>query len=191
MYVVRNLTKRTIILGDLKAEIGPYKMLDLEKVAHREDVSRSRDLRSALKSAMLRLMSNSVVKQKKEPEVKIVERIIEKHHTETTIDEARLEAIMRKILSEKSTPPTQIQESIPTDKILDAVAALQQKIDTLGTGKEESLLDMPGIDPERLADLQSKVIEEMSKNIETGVRKTGKKVKLKDTNLSDLASELD
>lgn len=195
MYVVRNLTKRTIILSDLKAEIGPYKMLDLEKVAHREDVSRSRDLRNALKSARLRLMSNSVAKQPKVPEVRIIERIIEKqvekHHTETIIDEGKLEAIMRKILSEQPKPPTQIQESVPVNKILDAFAALQQKIDTFGTDKKDSLLDMPNIDPERLADLQSKAIEQISKNIETGVRKTGKKVKLKDTNLSDLASELD
>jgi len=188
MYVVRNLTKHTIILSDIRAEIGPGKMLDLEKVAHREAIERSADLRAAKKSSRLRLIGNDVASKPKlkpaETSVinQITERIIEKP-SENNLDEEKLEAIMRKILSEQIQPSA----AVNTDQILDAVIALKKQLATT----DKSSPDMPNIDPTQFADLQSKAVEKLSETIETGVKKTPKKVKLKNTKSSDLANELD
>lgn len=197
-YVVHNLTKRTIVLSDLRAEIGPQKMLDLEKVAERAAIDRSYDLRLALNTKRIRLCSQGIVSKTVKPEVLVVEKIIEKHHHHKTeikteiLDEARLAALMKKILLENQPAPQQVTVA-PIDssqQILEAMTALQQKIDAMG-GDDNAELSMPSIDPVRLAELQAKAIDKMSADIETGIKKPGKKVILKNTHLGDLASELD
>ena len=192
-YVIHNLTNKTIILSDLRAEIGPHKMLDLEKVAERTAVDRSYDLRLALSTKRLRLCSQGVVSKTSKPEVFVVEKIIEKHHHHESgqqgLDEARLAALMKKIMLENQVAP----QPVPVDsseQILKAMSALQAKIDAMG-GDDSSDTDMPSIDPEKLAELQAKAINKMLENIETGIKKPGKKVILKNTHLGDLANELD
>lgn len=193
-YVVHNLTNRTIILSDLRAEIGPHKMLDLEKVAERAAVDRSYDLRLALNTKRLRLCSQGVVSKTSKPEVLVVEKIIEKHHhhhhgEQQGLDEARLAALMKKIIIENQAAP----QPVPVDsseQILQAMSALQAKIDAMGDDGSSGT-DMPSIDPEKLAELQAKAIDKISKNIETGIKKPGKKVILKNTHLGDLANELE
>lgn len=192
-YVVHNLTNKTIVLSDLRAEIGPHKMLDLEKVAERTAIDRSYDLQCSLNTKRLRLCSQGVVSKTSKPEVVIVEKIIEKHHhhepKQQGLDEARLATLMKKMLLEHQavTPPAPKDSS---EQILQAMSALQAKIDAMG-GDESFGTDMPSIDPEKLAELQAKAIDKMSESIETGIKKTGKKVILKNTHLGDLANELD
>ena len=178
-YVIHNLTKRTIVLSDLRAEIGPHKMLDLEKVADRPTIQRSGDLKVALNTSRLRLCSHGVVSKSK-PEIQVIERIIEKQGS--GFDEDRLKEILRQIVGE--------QKPIDSSQaLLGALASLEQKIASMG-GNKQGDFDMPDIDPELLANLQSKAIDKISENIETGVKKSGKKVILKDTRLDDLADEL-
>lgn len=191
-YIVHNLTSKTIVLADLRAEIGPHKILDLEKVAERTAVDRSYDLRLALSTKRLRLCSQGIVSKTSKPEVLIVEKIIEKHHhyksEQHGLDEVRLAALMKKIMLENQVA----SQPAPTDsgkQILQAMSALQAKIDAMG-GEDSSGIGMPSIDPEKLAELQAKAINKLSENIETGIKKPGKKVILKNTRLGDLASEL-
>ena len=188
-YIIHNLTKRTIVLSDLRAEIGPHKMLDLEKVADRGRIERSYDLRTALNTSRLRLCSQGVVSKTSKPEVQIVEKVIEKHHhhEQQTLDEARLIVLIQQALKGQNKPQPQIDSS---QQILDAMADLQRKIEVIG-GDSVKNLDLPSVDPAKLAELQAKAIDKMSENIETGNTKTGKKVILKNTRLDDLASELD
>ena len=96
---------------------------------------------------------------------------------------------MKKIMLENQALP---QQTAPdsSKQILEAMSVLQAKIESMG-GDDNSSLDMPAIDPVRLAELQAKAIDKMSENIETGIKKPGKKVILKNTNLGDLANELD
>lgn len=188
-YIVHNLTKRTIVLSDLRAEIGPHKILDLEKVAERTAIDRSYDLRAALNTSRLRLCSQGVVSKTSKPEVHIVEKLVEKHHhhEQSSLDEGKIIELMKKVMMEHQ-PAVQVPDS--SQQILEAMNALKAKLDGIG-GKGDDIQDMPTIDPEKLAELQAKAIDEMSKNIETGIRKPGKKVILKNTKLGDLASELD
>lgn len=192
-YIVHNLTNRTIILSDLRAEIGPHKMLDLEKIAERTAVDRSYDLRLALSTKRLRLISQGVVSKTSKPEVLVVEKVIEKHHHHETgqqsLDEVRLAALMKKIMLENQVAP-QLAPADSSKQILEAMSALQSKIDAMG-GDDSSNADMPSIDPKKLAELQAKAIDKISQDIETGIKKPGKKVILKNTHMGDLASELD
>lgn len=195
-YIIHNITSRTIILSDLRAEIGPHKMLDLERVAERAAIDRSHDLRLALDTKRVRLCSDGVVSKTVKPEIQIVEKIIEKHHhhevehhhheEKSGLDEARLIEMMKQVMQENQPAPA------PADSnkaVLDAMAALQQQIKSMG-GEDASDL-MPSIDPVKLAELQAKAIDKMSKDMETGNKKTGRKVILKNTRLGDLADELD
>lgn len=178
-YVVHNLTRRTIVLSDLRAEIGPHKMLDLEKVADTSTIQRSHDLKFALNTSRLRLCSHGIVSKNK-PEIQVIERIVEKQGN--GFDEDRLKEILRQIVGEKQTVLD------PSQPLLEALAALEKKIAAIG-GKEDET-DIPSLDPELLAELQSKAVAKISDTIETGLKKSGKKVILKDTGLGDLANEL-
>ena len=167
-------------------------MLDLEKVAERATIDRSYDLRLALDTKRIKLCSQGVVSKTVKPEVRVIETVIEKHHhhnTETQIfDEARLTTLLRKIMLENQAAP-QLAPVDSSQQILQAMAALQAKIDSIKSDNSEEL-DMPSIDPERMAELQAKAIAKLSENMEIGIKKTGKKVILKNTNLDDLANEL-
>lgn len=56
MYIVQNMTRHEIALGDLRATIKPSKQADLDHFAARYVVEQSRDLRIALKRGALRLV---------------------------------------------------------------------------------------------------------------------------------------
>jgi len=168
-------------------------MLDLEKVAHREAIERSHDLRLALDTARLHLCSAGVVSNRSKPE--IVERVIEKrteehhHHEKKSLDEDRLMSLMRQVMKEQSAKAIQHKQAANNSQILEAMAVLQQKIEAMGSG--ESYSEGPPIDPAVWANLQSKAIDQISKGIEGSHKAPGKRVVLKNTGLSELANELD
>ena len=190
-YVVHNLTKNTIILSDLRAEIGPSKILDLEKVATHEAIIRSYDLKLALDSARLRLCNNSVKKQPK-----IVEKIVEHHHhhtehhttlapvAEPAMDTDKLLSMMGKMLKENNNSiNAQVVQAV--NDLKDQIAAAPRTSDSKNIDPEDV-----GIDPQKLAELKSIAIDKMTDSMETNViNKTGKKLSIK-SNLNDLADEL-
>ena len=190
---MHNLTKQTVVLSDLRAEINPHKMLDLEKVSERSAIERSHDLRLALNTSKLRLCSQGVVTH-----TKPIEKIIEKHHyhnetiTNTTtpvgIDEDKLVEVVRKVMQENKP------QSVDNTQVLDAVTALQKQISSLNTGNssvsDNNNQNDLSIDMEQLANMQSKAIEKIGLDIETGTKKTGKKIVLKNTQSTNLADEL-
>lgn len=169
-------------------------MLDLEKVAERTAIDRSGDLRTALSTKRIRLCSEGIVSKTTRPEVIVVEKIIEKHHHHEpqvqTLDEARLVALMKKVMLENQ-PASQPAPTDSSEKILQAMNDLHAKIASMGGEGSSDGVDMPSIDPVRLAELQAKAIDKISESIETGIKKSGKKVILKNTHLGDLANELD
>ncbi len=177
-------------------------MLDLEKVADRDAIDRSYDLRTALGTKRLRLCSQGVVSSSPKPEVHVIEKTIEKHHHHHTeehhhkeeFDETRILAMMRAVMKEHQQPQQPQQPVVAGDnkQVLDAVAALQQQIQSMGGAEGSSNSDlMPSIDPEKLAELTAKAVDKITNNIETGNKKQSKRVVLKNTNLSSLADELD
>ena len=185
-YMIYNLTKRTIVLSDIRAEIGPHKTLDLEKVADRNSIDRSHrsgDLKYALKSSRVRLCSYKVAPREPEiPDVQIIERIVEKQGE--SLDEDKLKAMLREIVNEGRFPDS-------SQQLLRAFALLEQKIGDIGSGvvaEKSGNIEEFTIDPVRLAELHAKAVNKL--DIETGIKKQGKKVVLKNTGLDQLADEL-
>jgi predicted DNA-binding protein (UPF0251 family) len=62
-FLVKNLTKTTIILPDLRVEIGPLKEMDLEKAARRIDIDRSIDLFNAIKAKLLKVIKKTIAEK--------------------------------------------------------------------------------------------------------------------------------
>lgn len=177
-FIVHNITKSTIVLSDLRAEIGPGKTLDLEKIAARPAIDHSHDLRTAIDSKRLRLCSPVTIDKPK------AEKPIEVQPAIHILDEAKLTEVMRNLL--KEIQPNQVQHS--NKDVLDAVAALHKQ---LATNNPTEITSDYNIDPEQLAELQSAAIAKISEGIETSSKKSNKKVVLKNTGLGNLANELD
>lgn len=114
MYIVENVTRYEIALGDLRAIIRPGKKEDLDRFAARYIVEQSSDLKIALKRGALRIVnkdnpygfpepqkpakieksspdqSESIVKAMQEMERRLVERLnmqVEKHVGQKGLDD--------------------------------------------------------------------------------------------------------
>ena len=194
MYLIRNLTSRTIILSDIRAEIGPYKILDLERVIARRDIEGSANLRDALTSKQLQFVKQTVVQLPgshsdvvEKTETRVIERTIEKH----SLDEKRLKQLIREAVKDMGhkSPDTDIEKSV-SNALTNSLGPLLESLRKMGGLPEESI---PGdvIDPKQLAELQQRAIERMSENIDSDSIKTRKKIRITNTqNLNDLANEL-
>lgn len=195
MYIVHNLTTKTVILGDLKVEIGPRKILDLEKVAHRDIIDRSYNLRHALDNGQLRLVKYSVVKtHAQQTEVSEKIRIVETDK----LDDNRLRDLIRQTITEEigKTHTNDVEGTIKrviSSSVMDLRDSIRDQINTLTvpgriidkTSEEEQF-----IDPAKLAEMQQKSIKKMTEEIETGGKQEGKKINIKNSNIRDLASDL-
>lgn len=184
------------MLSDLRAEIGPRKVLDLELVMERSAIERSRDLRQALHSNCLRLIKHSVIRTPEkivDPPVRVIEKTIEREK----LDEKRLTKLIREVISDEmqNAPdrPVDVEDQIKRavgNSVGDLVGSIRDQINSLQINpREENTLDTP-IDPRQLADLQQKSINKISENIETGGDSKTQKIRIINPNLRDLASEI-
>lgn len=175
MYTVRNLTDRVVTLSDIRVEIGPKRIVDLEQIVDRDKIDRSHTLRQALEQQILSVVKQTVVKTHiqtgPKPEIRVIERTIERtieKHNETKMSD--IEDKIQKTIEDtikKSLSNLQIHQSNE-----------QQVIETI-------------IDPAKLAELQQLSVSKISENIETNVNKQNKKISIINTkNIKDLASEL-
>lgn len=201
-YIVRNMTSRTVILSDLRAELGPYKTLDLEKVVHRERVERSRNLRQALEIGTLCLVKYSVVHGPKRP--------IEQPNNSMSKEE--MEALIRRVMMDYKTEPAEpiiVEKVVETvieqkdnteevgkivrDSMSELMDSIRQEINSIQVGgpgdSRQKVIPMPSVDQERLAGIQQKAVAEISENVIASV-KQGRKIIIKNKNLDNLASEL-
>lgn len=200
IFVVHNLTSRTIILSDLRAEVGPRKLLDLEKVANREDIDRSRDLKQALNSKKLALTRHSVVHANvnaKQPEItRVIEKTIEKTVSTPAFDEERLSALIKKAVEEQmqAQKTERIEDSVSkavSKSLGGLVASIRDQINSVQVSNTQSKRDMtPEIDPAKLAEISQKSVQKMSENIETGGSQKSRKINVVNKNLNNLADEL-
>lgn len=192
-YIVRNMTSRTVVLSDLRAEIGPYKILDLEKVALRDRIINSFDLNQALQTEKIMLVKHSVIYGPKRSD------------KNASFDKDQLVSAIREVMTEinakKEEKPTEIQankephediDKIVKDNLSHFMNELRDQINSISISTESTNNDRssePTISPEQLAKLQEKHIKNVSQKIEASV-KEGRKIKLKNDKISDLANEL-
>ena len=191
-----------MILSDLRAEIGPRRILDLEQIAHRDIIERSRDLKQAIKTNRLRLVKHSVVKTRKVAKQPVPPTIIEKTVVEKTIEKHKLdEERLRNLI--RDTVADEIQKGNREDigetvrravgsgvkDLQDAIRNQLNNIHIVSPGEHQQS-DEVNIDPEKLAELQQKSIERISDGIETSGPSKTRKVRITNSNVRDLANEL-
>ncbi len=195
MYIVNNLTSKTVILADIRAEIGPRKVLDLEMVIDRHKIDRSRDLRRAIQGKQIRIVKYSVVrveKEHEEPKIQIIkERIIEKEK----IDEERLtiliqEAVRNRSIEEKTEIEDRVSKAV-SGGLKEILSSIREQLNSVKISSDADIVEDTLIDPELLANLKQKSIAKISEEIETSGGDTGKRIVIKNRrNIDDLASEL-
>lgn len=197
MYIVNNMTGKTVLISDLKAEISPHKILDLEKVVDRASIDRSTDLRQALQTNRLRLVKHSVIKQNKT--VKDSVRIIEKTIEREKIDEAKLASLIRSVIKEESVNSQDLEERVEKaigGNLQDIASDIRREIQTgfsnvkFDPESAKRQVEESIVDHVRLAELQQKAIKKISEEIEISDGKKPKSIRLINKKLDDLASEL-
>lgn len=198
MYVIHNLTSKTIILADLRVEIGPRKVLNLEQVASRSAIDNSRDLKRALAEKRLALTRHSIIEAEKPVERS---RVIEKT-TVQQIDERQLSRLIKQAVSEelsqykdhpKQNPNIEktIQKAI-ANNMGGLVDSIRDRINNVQVNQPLQREPELSIEPEKLAELSQKSVEKLSGEIETGGQNKAKSVRIiNKKSATDLANELD
>lgn len=175
------------MLADLRAEIQPRSIIDLERIADRDQIERSRDLRHALKVGVLQLGRHSVVHTENRATRPPAEKV-------DKLDEKRLALLIRQVVSEEikkgSSPTTQTTD---LQQIKDAVAhsvggLLEQIRDKINAPKQELIETI--VDPVKIAELSQQSIGKMLESIETGGIDKNQKIQIINKNVNDLANEL-
>lgn len=196
MYIIHNLTSKTIILSDLRVEIGPRKILDLERVADRATIDSSRDLKKALAQRRLALTRHSIIETNRAVEPRVIERPAQ------GIDEEQLSRLIKQAVSDELSkhkpehqPQPDIEETIQKAIVSNMgglVDSIREEINNVRVEKpDQRQQDIP-IDPEKFAELSQKTVEKLSSEIETGGQKKAKSVRIiNKKSASDLANELD
>jgi hypothetical protein len=196
MFIVHNLTTRTIILSDLRVEIGPRKILDLELVTDRNSIDGSFDLKKAIAQRRLALTRHSIIQADK-PAVQPVPQVIEKT-TVQKIDEAQLSRLIKQAVAEElqDQPHLDIEHTIQkaiVNNMGGLVSSIRDQINSIqiaGPKKSENA-DLP-IDPKQFAEISQESIRKISEGIETGGQNKAKPIRIVNKkSASDLANELD
>lgn len=181
MYLIRNTTSKTVILSDLRATIGPYKILDLEKISDRVNIERSYCLQVALKKKNLQLVKKTAIP------VQVISTI---ETIKQEFDEHKLKDMIRDVLNEKETE--NIEDSVSralTKSVQPLIESIRDKIQSGPQPVHENKIET-NIDPTKLAELQQAAIEKMSESIDDQRIKQGKKIRIKNLNPNQLADEL-
>jgi len=186
------------MLSDIRVEIKPRAVLDLEKVAPRSVLDDSRDLKNALGSKRLQLGRHSIIRTRAQPPpppVKIIEKHIEKTITKD-LDEERLAALIKKVMQENSQPQVEVQVPAQPDMseiknvLRDMMSDITDKLDNIKVTASADDIDKLPIDPAQFAEISQKSVEKISAGIETGGIKKTKKINLRNQDIHDLAGEL-
>lgn len=189
------------MLSDLKAEIKPRAILDLEKVVTRTSIDDSCDLRNALTHKWLQLGKHSIIRTraKAPPPPQIIERRIEtriEKHIGSELDEDKLAALIRQVVKEE------VQGNKPADINIgeNLKGMVQSSIDTLISSIQDKIGDIQPqqgneveevlIDPAQFAEISQRSVEKISKDIETSEPKKPKKINIRNKNIYGLAGEL-
>lgn len=199
MFIVHNTTDKTILLSDLRAEIRPRGILDLEKVATRESIDRSPDLKFALRTKRLQMGRHSVIHTKAyKPNVAPTHVIERETVIEKELDEEKMAAVIRKVLAENEKPvaPVQPKENIKeeVEKAVksgmgELISSIREQLNNVQASPSQKQSPFP-IDPAKFAEISQKSIDKVAKEIETGDTKKPKKIQFINKDLKGLADEL-
>jgi hypothetical protein len=185
MYIVHNLTNRTVVIADLHVEIGPRKILDLELVADRVLIDSSQDLKRAIFAHTLALTRHSIIQTNVQP----IDTRSE------SLNEEQITRIVKQAIADELKNQPAVENSIKkaiTSNMSDLVSSIRDQINRIQITPEKDKNDAIGIDPKRFAELSQKTVEKLSDEIKTGGQNQPKQVRIINAkNITDLANEID
>jgi len=129
MYIVKNVTRHPVSISDLRAEIAPGKVEDLDRLSTRYRIDQSKDLNIAMRRGALKVL--------KKDDPNAPSRLMEPSTNNITINEQdNVEVIkemqkMEKRIVERVNAQVQKAEATPQQLDPQAVEALQAAIDSL------------------------------------------------------------
>ncbi len=187
MFLVMNNTKNNIVISDINTLIPPNKAVDLDKTVGREKAESSQNLRDAIRSRFIKVVS-------KDSHNSVINTVtVEKHNSDSVSTDD-----MRKLIAEEmakhfnSTPTNNNNQS---NDILKAMQMLQDITKNLSSqhlqaqSRTDVVEEDSGIDEKTLADIHAKSVDRLvGKKLEGSIQMEEKKEK--DT-ISKNISELD
>ncbi len=178
------------MLSDLRAEIKPHGILDLERVTSRSAIDASYDLKYALKTKSVQLGRHTTVHVKPSPRVIEREKIVERE-----VDENKLANIIRNVVSEeirKIPQPEKTQDAVKPFDFNDLFNQIRDQINSINIKQEpQKPLDTMGIKPEQFAEISQRSIDKITEDMETGKSQKKKTIQIINKNeLEGLAEQL-
>lgn len=122
-----------------------------------------------------------------------VEKTIEIH--KPVFDENKLTDIVRNVVKEQlnaNDPASHLEATVQkamTSGMKNVMDALREKLNSVNVAPSQSGTEV-NIDPTKLAEIHQKAVEKVSQEIDVDKIKRGKRIKFKDTSISDLAKEI-
>ena len=186
MYLIVNTTKQTVIISDIKITLGPRQGIDLDRFISREDINKSKCLKS--------LFSKGILQVKNKDEKNIDE--IQKEELPQKTDNLDIEQMKQDIIkgvkeSLIETLPSQSQNNgISKDELISILSSFVGKnnIDVSNKNKEDNL-----INNDVLSDIHKRTIYRVSKKVEKSeinYQKVNSEDKTIDNSISELESML-
>jgi len=166
MYIVKNMTCHSIVISDLRAEIRPGKVEDLDRLGPRYRVDESKDLHIAIKRGALKVIKKD--DPSRPSSLTEAPIIIQEQDNETVLKQMQE---MEKRIVERVNAQVQKAEATPQQLSPDAVDALQEAIKALqgmSGGKTTANTKDDYVAPEELpndmaVDIHSRTIDRLTK----------------------------
>ena len=190
------MTDKTIMLSDLRAEIKPRGVINLEMIADRSAIEKSHDLYNAMRSKRLQLGKHTVIRVDAPNPIK--EYIKIPVATPNPLDEQKLASLIKSVIKEEMRPSNSdemkadIQKTV-AESIDSLHRSIREQINSIKISEKISEIASKelNIDPEKLAEISQRSIEKISDEITSSEDKQlGKKHKLNAGNLKKLADEI-
>lgn len=172
MYIVRNVSKQEIALGDLRIALKSGQQLDLDMICSRYVAEQSPSLKTFVSRGMLKIITKDtpgVIKEIKT--VTIIEKDVRNEDIRREIRESeqriveRQDAMLRKHLGDVSKKGLD-QNSL--EALQQAITALQQ-IAGSKSGPSQSEKES-SIDDVKAVDIQTRTIDRLSKNTQGKIK---------------------
>lgn len=197
MYIIQNVGKNEIALGDLRVTLRPQQKLDLDMICSRYVIEQSPSLRMAIKKGLIHILQKDdiMTSQVKRPVEQIKSsndnvtkdelKEMEKRMTET------LTAQMRKIADKEKNAPSIDPESLA------ALAPLVQQLTnivkqaggpaTSASTQKPQETNIEEVD-DKMVDIHTRSLNRMVKKVEGNIEHEEQK---KQSDIADRASELE
>jgi hypothetical protein len=168
MYLVLNLTNKIVYLSDIKAEIPANKSIDLENITSIDNIKKSLDLETALKSKRIALTHTAKVNKV----------------TPTKIEDKDIKKIIKEVISEENDKHKNEIRNILKEELSNS------EINIINKQNKQSEQFYTEVDEAKLAQISQASVNKMSGEMEVSDNKSNVKINIVNKKLDQLSDEL-